>query len=215
MGGVTTQISIFLVLMISRCKQFVLFLTLVLASTFLTNCGKNLETFTNGTKSNYDLDTNDISYIQFYIDPGIRLRYDETTSESEVTRDNEVSNRIRKYEKTIDILPKTPGVATKIEGESIVVSFADDINLEFSPINSMSGTPYELKYFNGEEVDNQNYIQFRDRSYEVKYGIMEKETWGREGGFKTVNQTPVLLYRFKSEIDVDKEREVVKGRTIN
>ncbi len=79
----------------------------------------------------------------------------------------------------------------------------------------MSGTPYELKYFNGEEVDNQNYIQFRGRSYEVKFGVMEEETWGKEGGFKTMNTTPVLLYKFKSEIDVDKDREVVKGRTIN
>ena len=56
------------------------------------------------------------------------------------------------------MLSKTPGVATKIEEESIVVSFSEDIYLEFKPQNSNSITPYKLISFNGQEVQQNDEI---------------------------------------------------------
>ena len=219
MGGIIAQISISLAFMNSRFNHFLLVLALILTSIFLTNCGKNLETFTNGTKSNYDLDSNDIAYIQFYIDPGIRLRYDETTSESEVTRENEVRNRIRKYEKSIEILPKTPGIATEIEEESIVVSFAEDIYLEFRPQNSNFITPYKLISFNGKEIQQNDEIEFRNRIYSIQFGEFEggqkRLITEEKTEFQPSNQQPILMYEFKSELDEEKDREVIKGRKVN
>ena len=168
------------------------------AACALLICGCNsLQTFDRGIRMNYGLSDEDLKFVQYYIDAPLFLASYEESAATEVTGSNIVRSEREQFERLITIEAKTPGVATEIMPEEIVISFDDDISLSFRPRSSAPNAPYELVKLNGQSILQNQRITFRGQMYNVQF-----------------KKTPQLLYEFTSVLKKRREEEKIKGKKL-
>jgi hypothetical protein len=164
--------------------------------TVISSCSPKIQ-FTQEIRQKYNLTSDELSKIQFYISDEVVLK---TVTPSEVKKAVDDGKLIIKTSSTDDLVvfkAKTPGMVNEtVDLYTLKVAFEDGVNknLVFSSIQNRKGG-YQIKYL----ID----------------GGRNKIGYGNKDYFLYDGYRAVLLFKKKSIKEVRQTENIVKGKRVN
>lgn len=191
-----------------------IFLVLILVVPIFTGCG-SMSPFNKSTITTNRLDNKELNYIQYYIDSPLTLENRESEESSKVDG-NKVKRELTLFEKDIIILNKTPGVFhdLNMDQEIIYIKFAEDIILGFK-LGEDDVSPSIFYSFNNEEVTENDRIDFRDKSWLLRFGARISQSNRIPKEEFRVGEIPKLVYVYTSKMKKNYESEIIEGIKVN
>lgn len=163
----------------------------------LCGCAKK-DLFRNSTKDTYNLSMDEQRLVQYYITTDVTFKRTEIKKEMGVTSANILKAEESIFRKEILIDKSTEGAAYKVYPNKLTIAFDKDMFLDFEPNDMNPNTPYSLKRFNGTDIKKSgDTVSYQGKTYSVN--------------FITI---PMLNYKFTNDLEEKKEREKVKGMTV-
>ena len=105
-----------------------LFLFLTLPA---TGCAPQRVAFTQGIRSHYDLGSEELKNLQYYVSSDITLRRDFRREEGEISKSHKLVTKEGGLMEEVVIPAGTPGIATEVGETSLGVSFEPGSSLMF------------------------------------------------------------------------------------
>jgi hypothetical protein len=117
-------------LAIDAMETFAL-LVLVAGSLSLVGCAPQRVAFTQGIRTQYDLGSEDLKKLQYYVSSDITLQRDFRREEGEISQSHKLVKKEGGLLEEVVIPAGTPGVATEVGETSLAVSFEPGSSLIF------------------------------------------------------------------------------------
>lgn len=109
----------------------VLFVGMLLVASVLTGCSTSMVPFTHELRSQHGLTNEDVQQLQFYVSHEVTLRRDAHHSDRRIDGGRLKLFHGKQVEEVV-LLDATPGIATQVAADKVVVSFAEGADLTFS-----------------------------------------------------------------------------------
>ena len=197
-----------------KSNKFI-FLFLVSISSVFSSCG-SLYFFTSEIKKEYQLSSDNIRRVQFYVSSPITLHRIEKKVSRSLTDQHSLESTLKEHEEMIVINTNTPGVAILDSEDILSINFGEGIICQFTPIFVDNVTLYFLEEINGnnifskEDIIKEKYsfqhaplqhIHRNNKEYEV---IFDNTSQGYRDWPELLFDQSILNYS-------EKETKVIKG----
>ena len=107
------------------------FLVLVTGSLPFAGCAPQRVAFTQGIRTQYDLGSEDLKKLQYYVSSDITLQRDFRREEREISTSHKLVTKEGGLVEEVLIRAGTPGIATEVGETSLAVSFEPGSSLMF------------------------------------------------------------------------------------
>jgi hypothetical protein len=182
--------------MATNFRPLVVFLASVIALAF-PSCAKK-ELFRNSTPMDYQLSQEDLRLVQYYITSNVVLKRTERKKETGVTNSNILKAEESIYSKEITVDAATAGAAVKVTPRRLSIAFERGLVMDFAPMDDRPTTPYSLIAVNGTPISKSGEaVLYQGRDYLLTFGTY-----------------PMLNYKFTTTLNEKKDKESVKGMTV-
>jgi hypothetical protein len=96
-----------------------------------TGCATQKVAFTQGIRTQYDLGSEDLKNLQYYVSDDITLQREFRREEGEISTSHKLVTKESGLVEQVIIRARTPGVATEVEDTFLAVSFEPGVSLMF------------------------------------------------------------------------------------
>jgi len=107
------------------------FLVLLTGSLSFAGCAPQRVAFTQGIRAHYDLGSEDLKNLQYYVSGDITLQRDFRREEGEISKSHKLVTKEGGLVEEVVIPAGTPGIATEVGESSLSVSFEPGSSLVF------------------------------------------------------------------------------------
>jgi len=107
------------------------FLVLLTGSLSFAGCAPQRVAFTQGIRTQYDLGSEDLKNLQYYVSGDITLQRDFRREEGEISKSHKLVTKEGGLVEEVVIPAGTPGIATEVGESSLSVSFEPGSSLIF------------------------------------------------------------------------------------
>jgi hypothetical protein len=107
------------------------FLVLLTGSLSFAGCAPQRVAFTQGIRAHYDLGSEDLKNLQYYVSGDITLQRDFRREEGEISKSHKLVTKEGGLVEEVVIPAGTPGIATEVGETSLSVSFEPGSSLIF------------------------------------------------------------------------------------
>ena len=107
------------------------FLVLLTGSLSFAGCAPQRVAFTQGIRTQYDLGSEDLKNLQYYVSGDITLQRDFRREEGEISKSHKLVTKEGGLVEEVVIPAGTPGIATEVGESSLSVSFEPGSSLVF------------------------------------------------------------------------------------
>jgi len=115
---------------IDAIKAFA-YLVLLAGSLSFAGCAPQRVAFTQGIRTHYDLGSEDLKNLQYYVSGDITLQRDFRREEGEISKSHKLVTKEGGLVEEVVIPAGTPGIATEVGESSLSVSFEPGSSLVF------------------------------------------------------------------------------------
>ena len=109
-------------------------------------CASQRVAFTQGIRTQYDLESGELKNLQYYVSSDITLQRDFRREEREISKGHKLVTKEGGLVEQVVIHAGTPGIATEVDATSLAVSFEPGASLTFgsSPTDRDPERKYKL-----------------------------------------------------------------------